>query len=119
MFLGLRPFRWRSPAVDSPFTPDAHHLNRYRRQQSSIRTIYNADSWVDARGRIWLAAPYALSDEADDAEPEIRRQAMIGTRVTTAQRCCRVDAWRSWPISRSLQLLNNLRDVLADRIALW
>ena len=84
-----------------------------------IRTIYNADSWVDARGRIWLAAPYALSDEADDAEPEIRRQAMIGTRVTTAQRCCRVDAWRSWPISRSLQLLNNLRDVLADRIALW
>jgi tripartite-type tricarboxylate transporter receptor subunit TctC len=28
-----------------------------------IPTIYTADSWVDARGRIWLAAPYAPSDE--------------------------------------------------------
>jgi hypothetical protein len=39
------------------------------------------------------------------------RQATIGTRVTTAQRCCRVDAWRPRPIPRSPRLLNNLRDV--------
>jgi lipoprotein-anchoring transpeptidase ErfK/SrfK len=31
MFSGLRPFHWRSLAAPAPFTPDAHHLNRYRR----------------------------------------------------------------------------------------
>jgi hypothetical protein len=30
----IAPFRWRSRAPAGPFTPDARHLNRYRRRQS-------------------------------------------------------------------------------------